>query len=436
MRLYACGSNGSGQLSLHHQDDVSTLMTCEFHPSVSLPADTEIIDLVSASTHSLLLVRAHGRNMLLGAGTNTLGQLGPRCALWDDVRPEPRFKPVELAAGAESRARPDWEPVKIAASWTTSFVVYRQRVDAASSSAARSSTATGGSSSARWEGRPSNGVREVLLACGSDDFGELGRGGSRDKVPVTRPSDDPAEVDLGLKEGETVEMLRAGQRHVIAVVGGPGGQRIVGWGASRKGELDPRAGVRSIKAKGKTAYTPVSAPVTIDCGIPDGERVVDVRLGASHTVVLLSNGEVRAWGSDLKGQIGGLAGTSGVRSVAATWGGSYFLDDGGKIWSQGSNTHGQLCREAGTEPARGQVGLRVAESKGVSEIVTGSEHLMVLVWGAVGKTELWAGGWNEHGNLGLGDQVDHATLQQVDVPGRIKRVWGGLAATWVLVDES
>jgi len=431
MRLYACGSNGAGQLSLHHHEDVSTLMPCEFHPSLSLPADAEIIDLVSSSTHSLLLVRAHDRNILLGAGTNTLGQLGPRCALWDEVKPETRFKPVNLAGSAGLQG--DWEPIKIAASWTTSFVVYR----ACSEVDGGSATAAGGSSTNPDTAIGTRGSREVLLACGSDDFGELGRGGPRDKVSVTRPSDSPVEVDLGLEEGDAIDMLRAGQRHIVAVISGPNGQRMVGWGASRKGELDCRAGVRSIKAKGKTAYPPISAPVALELDFSGSQRIVDVRLGASHTVVLLSNGEMRAWGSDLKGQIDGLSATSGIRSIAATWGGSYVLDDAGRVWSQGSNTHGQLCRIAEMDPrtARGEVAPGDVIS-GVEEIVTGSEHLMALVSGQDGQRQLYAGGWNEHGNLGVGDQVDRASLQQVDVPGQIKRVWGGLAATWVWVEDS
>ncbi|KAK1922036.1 regulator of chromosome condensation 1/beta-lactamase-inhibitor protein II [Papiliotrema laurentii] len=420
MQLYACGSNGSSQLSLNHADDVTTLTRCIFHPSFTAPPDAKILDLVSSSTHSLLLLHTSSGNVLLGAGTNTLGQLGPRCALWDEVKPEGRFKPVSLAVSAGLEG--DWEPVKIAATWTTSFVTYRRVVGRDDSSSASQN----GASSSRGV---ASAAQEVIVGCGSNDFGELGQGGTGngDRVAITSASDNATIVPVRFQAGESVEILRGGQRHVVAVLRGPQGQRVVGWGASRKGELDPKSASRGVKAKGKTAQPTVSPPTQIILNVQPGVMIRDVALGASHTLVLLSDGSVQGWGSDLKGQITQIDSMSDIKAIGATWGGSYYLTRGGELFSQGSNTHGQLLRDSDQAKGPGKV---VVPRGSICDIVAGSEHLLVVVEDH-GRKELWAGGWNEHGNLGLGHADDQGRLVKVDVPGEIKRVWGGLAATWV-----
>jgi protein ATS1 len=127
-RLLVSGSNASSHLSLAHSQDVSTFQPVIFHPSITdlLGTKYQILDITSASTHTLLLVRpTDGPNIVLGAGVNGLGQLGPRCALWDEVKPESRAKIVDML-GPLGMDHTDWIPVKIASSWTTSFVVYNK----------------------------------------------------------------------------------------------------------------------------------------------------------------------------------------------------------------------------------------------------------------------------------------------------------------------
>ncbi|WVR07795.1 hypothetical protein IAU60_004838 [Kwoniella sp. DSM 27419] len=444
--LYACGSNAGSQLALNHPEDTSTLTPTVFHPSVSsMESRGRILDLTSASSHSLLLLRdpSSDRNLLLGAGTNTFGQLGPRCALWDDIKPEPRWKPLNLAisAGLED----DWEPIKIASTWTTSIVVY-QRL-----SRSRSSTASTGSAapaSSEDDPRDGDGPEQMVMTCGSNDFGELGSCPpdtlqAPAEIPISQASRRPTVVDLELRLGETVEMIKGGQRHVIAIVDGSHGQRVIGWGASRKGELDAstvsssNTAVSTIKpagkgkGKGKAIARPSTSPPTlIDLPIPAGCRVVDLALGASHSLVLLSNGQVLGWGSDIKGQITDVHHLARVRQIAATWGGSYFLTRDG-LYSQGANTHGQLLHPDGSASKR--AGIGIPDAWEAERIVAGSEHLLALAR-KEGEEALLTGGWNEHGNLALGDQVDRSSLTRVILSERIGGMWGGCASTWISVE--
>ena len=446
--LAACGSNGAGQLAISHLEDVKNLHSCYFHPSLDSVIDNaQILDLVSASTHSLLLLKLHSADpevttLLLGAGTNSLGQLGPRCALWDEVKPETRFKAVDLL-GPLGLAQADWMPIKIASTWTSSLVVYQQSNNRAG---------LGSDSSAVKD----ESAEQMILASGSNDFGELATSHSKEHGPISNPSAKPTTVDLGMRRGEWVEKIKGGSRHFVAVISVGNGdgrkQRVVGWGAARKGELDvsvltgesPIDPLREAKGKGKgksTARPIILPPTVLDLPIPVNTRIVDLSIGASHTLVLLSNGDVLAWGSDTKGQITGLTGIRGVNSIAATWGGSYLSKDH-KIWSQGSNNHSQLLRQKHeSDTVLGPV--RMDEGWRPSSLVAGSEHVIVVA-SREGDQGLWTGGWNEHGNLGLGDQMDRQEVTRVDIKTafaemsdrvNVRAVWGGCAATWVWLDS-
>lgn len=457
LTLLACGSNAASHLALNHAADVSTLTPTVFHPSLPpFPDSAKIIDLVSASSHSLLLLDSGlpgESNLLLGAGTNTYGQLGPRCALWDQVRPEGRWKLVDLL-GSLDLNRAEWQPVRVAVTWTTSFVVY-QKVNSPSANQEESQSGSAIMPAPEDGDEP----EQILVSCGSNDFGELGVSApatldAPSPIPISQPSQKPTIVNLGLRQGEKISLLKGGQRHVIAVIDGPSGQRVVGWGAARKGELDGGSiglGVQtnsgramsagsstasSAKGKGKgkgkaATYPSILPPTIIDLPTPSGQPVVNIALGASHTLALLPNGDVLAWGSNAKGQLSGLTGTEGATGIAATWGGSYLLSSTGTLSSQGSNTHSQLLRGSECAITGGEVGI--PEGWDIERIVAGSEHLLVLA--RRGDEEgLWAGGWNEHGNLALGDQEDRDRLQRIDLKGRIRALWAGCATSWVWVD--
>lgn len=506
---------------------------------------------------------------LYGIGTNTFGQLGRQCALRDeaDVQVFKSWRRLELVrecgeAGGmgmgmgvgDGEEEDEWEVRKVGVTWTGSLVVYRRKMPkrnerGGGSSAGGGGTVNGnanayydqaggssasGSSLVLEPGYDSNGrqenedgneddingdIEEIIIACGSNDFNELGLTAAESSrspidstadghphipVPVTKAC-APRRVDLGLRKGEWVEHLKTGQRHVVVVISAPAPsgrgrkeQRVIGWGAGRRGELDvstlgglsgpsTRKDERSVrsstpgtsgngktanshssfgngkgKGKGKAVARPTTyPPTTLPLPLSPGETILDLAVGSSHTLVLTSQGRVMGWGSDLKSQIRDVGDMHDVIGIAATWGGSYFLTSDGKVWSQGSNTYGQLLRPVLPGASdRGEGGVRgeisISEGRKVERLVAGSEHLMLLLSsksnsGGVGgdaegeeekdeDAEIWVGGWNEHGNLGVGDQGDRAELVKVDLPPRsqkagaqVRGLWGGCASSWVCV---
>jgi protein ATS1 len=409
--LLSCGSNSFSHLALGHNEDVTTLT-----PTQNLPPG-EILDLISVSAHTLLLVRDNNRNILYGIGTNTFGQLGRQCALRDeeDKQVLREWRKLDLVNELEGGYEGDWEPIKIGATWTSSFIVYR-----------RMSSDQGSEESAE----------DIMVACGSNDFNELGYTDPTTSrtAPVTTAS-PPRVVELDLQPGEKVEHLACGQRHAMLVVSGVDRvQRITGWGAGRRGELDlSTLGGEAVdggrKGKGKAVARPTTyPPTTLHLPLGHAERIIDISLGSSHSLVLTSQGRVLAWGSNQKGQITSTTELKTTTAISASWGGSYFTTSTGQLLSQGSNIYSQLLHISdGRAPIDIPVGWEV------ERIVAGSEHLLCVLKCA-GELGLWVGGWNEHGNLGLGDLDDRAELTRVHLEGRIKGVWGGCASTWVWVE--
>ncbi|WWC71878.1 uncharacterized protein I206_105837 [Kwoniella pini CBS 10737] len=467
-RLLACGSNAASHLSINHPDDVSILTPTIYHPSLpSFSSESQILDLVSTSAHSLLLISPSsaggdrpGKNILLGAGTNTFGQLGPRCALWNDIKPESKWKPLNLLNSAEIDDKEEWEPVKIAATWTTSFIVYQR---SKSFKARQCESSIGGSGlNGKIDPIEDQKIEQIVISCGSNDFGELGSSSNfpltlnaPSEIPISQASQKPTIVNLGLQPGERIELIKGGQRHVIVViVNGDGKQRVMGWGASRKGELDAKtlssclesdssssSMFYSNKGKGKgkgkaVSRSTSSPPIAIDLPISSKAKIVDISLGASHNLALLSDGTVMGWGNNLKNPITDVHTLRNIKSIATTWNGSYFLNDQNEVFAQGSNTHSQLLR-LGCEEISAKMGkIDIPLGWKVEKLVVGSEHLLLkLKREETGGETLWTGGWNEHGNLALGDNNDRPSLERVDLQGKIKGLWGGCASTWVWIDE-
>ena len=184
---------------------------------------------------------------------------------------------------------------------------------------------------------------------------------------------------------------------------------------------------------------------------PPRTEIVDIASSVSHTVIVLSNGEVWGWGNGRKGQLGkpaevvwearkitgirfkvvrvvcgreftflvgepltgryAILGSDkwGIKSKApsdihnwkelgASWGTLFVLDNAGLIKSWGRNDRGQLAPP----------GLPLIE-----KLAVGSEHVLGL--SKEGKVLVW--GWGEHGNCGA----------HTDNEGNVNGIWNEIS---------
>jgi alpha-tubulin suppressor-like RCC1 family protein len=194
--------------------------------------------------------------------------------------------------------------------------------------------------------------------------------------------------------GVTLAALMVGSGALPASAGQS--NRVKSWGANSFGQL------------GDATLTERSTPVTV-AGMT-GADVTQVSASGDHSLALLSNGTVEAWGDNFSGQLGD--GTSGrnadhstpgtvkdlrnVRAVAAGGSHNLALRNDGTVWAWGRNDFGQLGNgESGT---RSFTPVAVLGLKDVSLIAAGRFHS--LAYPRRGPVTTW--GLNDHGQLGDG----------------------------------
>jgi alpha-tubulin suppressor-like RCC1 family protein len=203
-----------------------------------------------------------------------------------------------------------------------------------------------------------------------------------------------------VQELSGVTSIAGGAYHSLALLSDG---TVRAWGANGTGQLG-----------NGTATTLEINPVAVQ-GL---SGVTSVAGGAYHSLALLSDGTVRAWGANGTGQLGNgtttdrmsasqVPGLSGVRCVAA---GSYYslaLLSDGTVRAWGWNGFGQLG-DGTTAQRNSPVAVQ-----GLSNIVdVVATYFSSFALSADGR--LWAWGSNDHGQLGVGDTTDR--LAPVEVP--------------------
>ncbi|KAJ5485184.1 hypothetical protein N7539_005172 [Penicillium diatomitis] len=401
MRLYAFGSNGSGQLGIGHTEDVSAPTQCLFDAGLA-PEDT-ISHLVAGGNHTLLLTRL-GRVYV--AGCNADGRCGPLSS--DDSKHIEqnllRFKRVILTDSATGWSVDTFRCVS--ATWEGSVLV-----------------------AAVPSGPEKDLYEDKVFVMGSSPKGELGV----ETGPACQTVDPGCSIPSFPPKGTEIIALASGMGHSIAILSNG---RVYGWGGSRKGQL----------GDGLKAQKLVFRPTEIQ-GVPFAAQ--SAVCGREFTVICgeRSQGEFVVLGEKTN-RWGILNVPSGLQlpstethdqflvpfsAIGASWHGIYVhttsqgadrAANRGRLIAWGRNDRGQLPPE----------GL-----PSIVKMAVGSEHVLVLMHDGT----VAAFGWGEHGNCGpetddRGNVAERFSQIPLDtVVGGDKRVVGlgaGCATSWILVD--
>ncbi|HEY5974547.1 MAG TPA: chitobiase/beta-hexosaminidase C-terminal domain-containing protein, partial [Geobacteraceae bacterium] len=246
----------------------------------------------------------------------------------------------------------------------------------------------------------------TVWAWGDSSSGQLGNGG-------TAQRNSPVQTS-GLA---SVSAVAAGSFHTLAL---QNDGTIRAWGYNGNGRL----GDGTVAAK----TTPVQViGITNATAIAAGGNYLSTPSG--HSLALLADGTVMAWGSNNVGQLGnGLTADSlvpvtvpGLNSVVAIAAGadhSMALKNDGTVWAWGAEENGRLGNNVTTGTARRtpvQVTIDATNTPltGVIAIACGGTHSLALRRDGT----VWAWGANGSGQLGTGLTGQSAFATQVLTPG-------------------
>ena len=166
------------------------------------------------------------------------------------------------------------------------------------------------------------------------------------------------------------------------------------WGSNRLGEL----------GNGTSDWNPHPTPGQV----PGLTGISAVTAGPSHTVALLSDGTVWAWGRNSEGQLGDgtttqrtipvkVTGLTSVTAIAASYYHTVALKRDGSLWVWGDNSYGQLgggTADGNTHPTP----VQVTGVTGIAAIAASGYRTMVVK----NDGTIWTWGMNDYGQLGDG----------------------------------
>jgi alpha-tubulin suppressor-like RCC1 family protein len=273
------------------------------------------------------------------------------------------------------------------------------------------------------------------MAWGENAYGQLGVtserwtppfcGGASVCTPVLRPVHSPAAV-IGLSG---VVSMSAGYTHTLALVEGG---TVMAWGRGQEGQL----GIGGIGPEEcEESSSQLRGCSALPLAVEGLSGVTAVAAGGFHSLALLEDGTVMAWGQNAYGQLGlgstsgpetcedpgttlphpacsltprPVPGLSGVKAIAASAGQSYALLEDGTVMSWGENDFGELgyLGEGPSLCGEGEPGRCVSTPTpikgltGVTAIAAGEHHALALL--SNGTVVSW--GNNDSGELGDGTQ--------------------------------
>jgi protein ATS1 len=443
-RLYALGSNSSGQLGIGHHQDVDVPQQCQF---VAAPKPYNRITNNDASSDRTYSIKGYGLNSnirkVVAGGNHTLvlcddgavyaagsrealGQvldLGSQYAELDGLNSQdlaPYFRRVMWWEDSELLCT----FTDVSATWSASFFVVAPQIQ--------------------------NGyVIRVgrIYVCGKGDKGELGLG--KDVRETTEPKrvaifgskDYPPYMGIDPEEVPLIPGILAGIWSSVACTMTclTDEVHVFGWGSCRKGQLgDSARGDKVVWKPRKVTNEDMRQGVDFDRVFMAAVGRDLVLLQGTHGKsenrlkkwkLLGGNSFVKSDGDDLRnflteltvpvpqGQMVWLKTTS-----FASWSNIYVLESRTqKVKALGRNDHGQLPPE---------------DLPKLQTMAAGSEHCVGLT--TDGRVVTW--GWGEHGNCGRtsDDTGEGCTVLNLPIVGaeRVSGVGAGCATTFIWTAET
>ncbi|KAK0630571.1 regulator of chromosome condensation 1/beta-lactamase-inhibitor protein II [Bombardia bombarda] len=369
--IFALGSNGSGQLGIGHNEDVSVPKQVDFHPDITSPPSS-LAKIAAGGNHTLLLSTA---GELYWSGDSSTGACGK-------VTPEqrslpPQFQAVDL---------PFQEAVgHAAATWEASIIT---RLD-------------------------SQGEATKVYTFGAGTKGELGLGDFIVRTPT------PSEIPNFPPPDTHVVDLAACMGHVVAVLSNG---EAWGWGNGRKGQL------------GAPDSVIVNSPRKIIAADVGGFHVARAVCGREFTCLFGApgSGDICVLGSDKWDvKAGAPSRVPDWEDVGAGWGNVFVLAKEGGLVSWGRDDHGQIAPAELTAGAGARV-RRIAV--GSEHALALSEDGEVTAWGWGEHGNCGPIGKKTDDTAKKGQKNAIASSKFIPPGSEITAIGAGCATSWVAIE--
>lgn len=221
-----------------------------------------------------------------------------------------------------------------------------------------------------------------VYAWGSGQSGQLGNGGTADSSLPVKVSGLPPIIAIA-----------AGGCHILAL---DQSGAVWAWGSNSNGQI----------GNGTTSAAQ-SSPVRVQLPNGDPLRAASISAGRSHSLAVLTDGSVMAWGANSDGQLGdgtttarsvptAVTGLSRVIAVAGGAQNSYAIADTGDVYAWGSYQYGALGNGNTTTNALSPQPIAAFKGAGVRYIAAGEYSAIALM--SDGTLKAW--GRNNQKQLG------------------------------------
>eukprot|EP00756_Hemistasia_phaeocysticola_P008318 Hpha_TRINITY_DN14585_c0_g1::TRINITY_DN14585_c0_g1_i1::g.47039::m.47039 len=271
------------------------------------------------------------------------------------------------------------------------------------------------------------GDKLTVFCWGYNHRGQLGLGDTNDRGRMANWELSWGPTDLGM----SIETLLPGSyaNHNCAVTSTSG---LKCWGDGEGGQL----GYGSSGAMASKGDAANEMGTSLGLLKPTGRSIERGCVGAEHTCVVYTGGDVECWGTATYGQLGtgsgvlkdaptgiavDLSGSLGGAAGLITCGGEFTCAasaDGSKVVCWGRNSNGQLgygdTVDRGSSGGLGSLGpILLAVGSKVVSLAAGREHTCIVIEGT-GEVECW--GLGNEGQLGTGSSNNRgASGQAVDL---------------------
>lgn len=246
----------------------------------------------------------------------------------------------------------------------------------------------------------------VVEAFGDNSAGELGDA-------TLTPSLTAVSTSTAAAGSATVLSLAVGGRHALALLSSG---TVLAWGDDSHGQL----GDGKLSAN-HDAEVPVAVKHVSDA--------IAVAAGGEHSLALLGNGTVEAWGANDDGQLGDgttrdsdvpvlVPGLTGVTAVSAGDQFSLALLGNGTVEAWGDDSFGELGNGS---LKNSDVPVTVEDLSGVTAISAGGQQALALLSNGTAMS------WGDNESDQLGDGQDVSTQSNSTVPVAVSGLTGAVA---------